>query len=115
MRSKESPLSVPEKVRAVIRLQQADSPTAKISVSQVCRLAKVSRANIYSNHPELLAEMQGVRAEPRHNLKVKPPSPTACATCTQLERRNRALLLTVLELRLQLESLQVQAGGRPRR
>ncbi|WP_146757882.1 hypothetical protein [Paraburkholderia unamae] len=72
---KTAKLSVEQSVRAVVFARLSADPTKKLSISEVCREANVSRANLYANHRPLIDELFPYINSARHqssgNLRAK--------------------------------------------
>lgn len=104
MKKNEVSLSVEERVRAVLHLKVMENNEKELTVSELCRLAGVSRATLYQHHPELLTEVRsklGVRtrvgaAKSKSNLKV---------TSVSFEPQLKSLLYLCLELQMEVRSL----------
>lgn len=68
-------LSVRERVNAALILLRRDNPRARITVSELCRVAGVSRANIYASHQDVVESLRKeVHAASSHAQPV--PMPT---------------------------------------
>ncbi|WP_143060017.1 hypothetical protein [Burkholderia contaminans] len=101
-------MRLPAITRAEIALEYLVAEgDASISLSQVCKLAKVSRASIYENHPDFVGRVRSLR-QPQ---KSRPPklAPILQDVLTEnelLKRQNRALLYLCVELKSKLASLE---------
>lgn len=100
-------LNVVERVNAALQMQRHESASQRISVSEICRLAGVSRANLYASHPEIVAEILG---HPVGERSVQPSRKTANATLSHAasvsaSEREKALLYLCLELQAEVQSL----------
>lgn len=97
--------TVVEKVEAVLALHSATQPGSVLSISAVAKAAGVSRPNLYTRHPDLIARLRSLQ-EPRtpsrqgddqgQNLdRIRNEN-------AKLKKINKALLLLNLELRQEL-------------
>lgn len=99
-------LSVRERVEAALVLLRRDNPRAQITVSELCRIAGVSRANLYASHPDVI---QGLRVEVSVGQRRTMPMPLSVqmrklrADLAAETRKNRALVYLVTELRAELQ------------
>lgn len=99
-------LSVEDKVKAALALATFEGNLARISISNICKQAGINRANLYASHPNLVAHIQ--------SLKIKSPSKkTAIADINSLrikiknlEKRNNALLLLLVDMANRLRMAQ---------
>lgn len=118
-------LSVVERVRAAISYLTNERGLGNVSVSDVCRAARVNRASLYAWHRDIVDEIRTARKGthlPRASRgKETQRNLDAAAKLRELDSKYRALLQLCLEqqaeirsLRLQLDSL-VDEAGRPRR
>lgn len=73
---KHQQLSVRERVDAALVLLRRDNPRAQITVSELCRVAGVSRANIYASHKDV------VEREPLKTPLLNPEPFTPVLTAT---------------------------------
>lgn len=104
MKKNEVLLSVEERVRAALHLKVTENQEKELSVSELCRLAGVSRATLYQHHPALLTEIRSkleVRtkagsAKSKSNLKV---------ISVALEPQLKSLIYLCLELQMEVRSL----------
>lgn len=110
MRDNQKILSVEQRVRAVMHAKLIEDPMARISVSEVCRLANVNRAGLYAHHPTLLDEIRKRHAIPQEKKKVvvsrKKKSPL-------FNKSAEALLYLCLELQLEVKSLKALVPNPP--
>jgi hypothetical protein len=105
-------LCVVQRIRAVIQLRLVEDPTAKMSVSEVCRLANVNRAGLYANHPALVDEIKG---------GGRSPPKESCKKLTKPEKRKplfnsetaEALLYLCLELQMEVKALRAVVPNVP--
>lgn len=105
-------LSVRERVDAALKLARRENQRAKLTVSELSRLAGVSRANLYASHPDIVL---GLRSESRttraHRYDAETSKKLAAARLqlAQEVRKNRALIYLVIELRAELQRSQNRA------
>lgn len=100
--------SVLEKVEAVMALHRAKNPGTQLSVSSLARQAGVSRANLYTSHSKLLAELQITRSKKNSHgrgARYAEVDKTRDEN-SELKRVNKALLLLNIELRQEIARLQ---------
>ncbi|MCA8426891.1 hypothetical protein LGN30_27320 [Burkholderia seminalis] len=77
-----------------------------ISLSQVCKLAKVSRASIYENHPDFVSRVKSLRQPKKsRSPKLDPVLQNILEENELLKLQNRALLYLCVELKSKLASL----------
>ena len=104
-------LSVRERLDAALKLARRDNPRARITVSELSRLANVSRANLYACHPDVLASL---RSEPnvsdprRHSAAASEKLKQVRMELQEEVRKNRALVYLVTELRAELQRVRGQ-------
>ena len=105
-------LSVKQRVRAVIALKQHEASGVPLSISEVCRLAGVNRANLYAHHQDLIEEIRnhapgkdatrgGYQTSDQRDRRVARVPP-------DFERQYRALLYVCLEQQLEIRSLKTR-------
>jgi AcrR family transcriptional regulator len=118
-------LSVVERVRAAISYLTSEHGLGNVSVSDVCKVARVNRASLYEWHRDIVDEIQRARARARPS-RVSTGGETrknsdSAAKLRQLDAKYRALLLLCLEQQAEIRSLHLQLSsstdeaGRPRR
>lgn len=112
-------LSPLEKVAAALKLLRAEGRAKEISISGVCKIAKVNRSSLYVSHPELIAEIKRARPNPPSGVKSQSRSESEIrAKLKQLEGQYKALLRIALEQQAEIEALRKRAqsvrGGGPR-
>lgn len=111
---KKKSLSVRERIDAALKLARRDNPRARITVSELSRLADVSRANLYTSHQDVVASL---RSEPKVNRPRRhsaDPSKKLEQVRMELQeevRKNRALVYLVMELRAELQRTRGQLAG----
>lgn len=111
---KKKSLSVRERIDAALKLTRRDNPRARITVSELSRLANVSRANLYMSHPDVLASL---RSEPnvslprRHDAAASEKLMQVRMELQEEVRKNRALVYLVIELRAELQRIRGQLAG----
>lgn len=107
-------MSVRERIDAALKLARRDNPRARISVSELSRLADVSRANLYASHRDVLANL---RSEPnvtrprRHSADASEELKQIRMELQEEVRKSRALTYLVIELRAELQRIQGQLSG----
>jgi AcrR family transcriptional regulator len=117
-------LSVRERIDAALKLARRDNPRAKITVSELSRLAGVSRANLYTSHGDVVLQLQSESKANRQCRSNTDPSEKLKKIRLELEnevRKNRALVYLVIELRAELRRARdqlvrakaVEAGQQP--
>lgn len=104
-------LSVRERVEAAFAFLASDSGGGRLSVSAVCRLAGVSRANLYSSHPDVVDRI--ARRRPSgHSSKAVASKDGAEALyemkrcLAECETKYRALLGVCIEQQAEINFLQ---------
>jgi len=102
-----SKLSVEDSVRAVVHAKRHADPLGKLSISEVCREANVSRATLYAHHRSLIDELFPHTKKDRTTAESSAPSKRADSE-RELKLENRALLYLCLELRLEVRSLRAR-------
>jgi transposase-like protein len=109
--------SVAERVGAALALLERDGRASCVTVSEICRRAGVSRANLYATHPNLIAEILGNRADatPKPSTSKALSSTKKHKSAEKASEREKALLYLCLELKVEVEHLRVlQATGSER-
>lgn len=112
-----SKLSVEERIGAALKLLQVIDPGVPISVSRLAKVAKVSRANLYVSHPDLITSLKHP-AKRRSSQQVMPAREQLEKMRAELEQsrlENRALLYLTGELREEIQRLRVRLENLPRR
>lgn len=106
-------LSVEERVKAMMHARLAEDPLARISISEMCRLAGVNRAGLYAHHRTLVDEIRKNHMLP----KKKKDSVIAHKKTTPLfhTQKVEALLYLCLELQLEVRSLKALLPDAPKR
>lgn len=102
---------------AALKLLQVVEPGVPVSVSRLAKAAKVSRANLYVSHPELIASLR--------RAVVSEKAQRATSSSEQLEKlraelaqshlENKALLYLTGELREEIHRLRIRLENLPRR
>jgi len=98
-------LSVRERIDAALKLARRDNPRAKITVSELSRLAGVSRANLYISHRDVVLGLQSeskVIPLGRRNTDLSEKLKMVRLELENEIRKNRALVYLVIELRAEL-------------
>lgn len=97
--------TVVEKVEAVLALHSATQPGSSLSISAVAKAAGVSRPNLYTRHPDLIARLRSLQ-EPRIPSRQGSDQGQSLDRIrdenAKLKEINKALLLLNLELRQEL-------------
>lgn len=99
-------LSVRERVDAALILLRRDNPRARITVSELCRIAGVSRVNLYTSHQDVVESLR--REVPAASPHAQPASVPTVMKKLREElaaevRKNRALVYLLTELRAELQ------------
>lgn len=76
----------------------------KLTITEVCRFAEVSRSNLYDHHPDLVERIRGYRRPATKKSKNDKPIDQLRAELKGLEARCEALTLVCLEQQLIIES-----------
>lgn len=102
--------SVRSRVESALALWRHENPQNKPpSISAICRLAGVSRANLYVHHPELLASIRKAGSNDPAPVKKSSPKRRPATDWHQealnLDRKYKALLLVYLALETELRHL----------
>ena len=71
--------SVKNRLASALALLKAENRIESASISEICRLAKVSRANVYASHRQMLIEAKGAAA-PKNRKSVKREKSTSETT-----------------------------------
>lgn len=102
-----STLTVRDRFEAAVHAYRQDYPTSQPSIALICRLAGLSRANIYATYPDLVASVHSsrMRTQRAEELPVRDRRCGACAAKDEENKRLKALLYVCLELRAEVESL----------
>ena len=114
-------LSVLERVEAAISFLVSDTEGRKLSVSAVCRAAGVSRANMYSSHPEIVGRIVSLKQSPQGPTKARNSRGDGEALSgvnrriSECEDRYRALLTVCLEQPAEINFLRLKLEKRPGR
>ena len=77
------------RLREALSLLETDD---KITVSKLCSLAHISRNTLYKYHPEILIEVQQLKARAKANEAAKPTDPC------RLSAKNKELGLQISQL-----------------
>lgn len=99
-------LSVRERVEAALKVARSENPSSRISVSELSRLAGVSRANLYTSHRDIVARLQSTPKKGPPRQPGADPSQKLKQLRIELRdqvRKNRALVYLVIELRAELQ------------
>ena len=106
-------LTIPEKVRAAVKLLKPTVARGKLSISAVCRAAGVSRASLYEHHRDLVNEiLERPRGKSRDALQAQS---SAAARVRELskalkesEAKYQAVVAVCIELTAELRALRLQ-------
>lgn len=104
MKKSELSLNVEERLLAALHLKTMENQEKACSVSELCRIAGVSRATLYQHHPALLAEIR-LRLEVRTKSQSVESKSERKAKSTSLEPHIKSLLYLCLELQMEVRSL----------
>ena len=102
-------LTIPERVDAIIKVLLVEQ--APISVAAVCRMARVSRANLYATYPDLVTEIRAHR-RPKQSHHRAAVSEKADARVSTSEK---ALLYLCLELQAEVFRLKARLSEKSTR
>ena len=92
------------KVDSIISHLQQESPNSSISVSKVCRLAKINRANLYQTYPDLVRKILATNQDTSHKKRTKKRNERdKDAEIANLKMQVNAHIYAALELQLALE------------
>jgi AcrR family transcriptional regulator len=110
-----APLGVRERVEAVISLRREEGTLASLSVAELCRLAAVNRASLYTHHRDLIRQVTASRGRGNgaQRAKIFRPAVDLRQELKVARRQIRALLLTIAELQLEVAVLQRRLSGGP--
>ncbi len=109
----ELPLSVRERVEAVITLRREEGALASLSVSELCRLAAVNRASLYVHHRDLVRHVTALRGRGTDARRAKASRSKVDQRheLNSAQRQIRALLVVVAELQQEVAALQRRLMG----
>lgn len=112
-----SKLTVEERVDAALKLLQVLEPGIPVSVSRLAKAAKVSRANLYVSHPELIANLRRPEAKtkPQRAMSASEQLEKLRAELAQSRLENKALLYLTGELRGEVNRLKLRLESLTRR
>jgi len=85
-----------------------EQPSQYISVSKVCRIAEVSRANLYSSHRSLVDQIHSVNKERRAQQPTtveRARDEISAEVVKNLQKRVRTLAFLCVELQLKNDEL----------
>lgn len=88
--------SVRERLDSAVALLRAEGQIEAISIAELCRIAGISRANLYSHHKDFLAAFLGRPSRRSPNLSL--PTPSVVGELDILRHRIKALQYITLEL-----------------
>lgn len=99
-------LNTSERVEAVLTLIKNENGGRGLTISKVCKLANVNRANLYERHPELLAEIRkACHSSPKKVSTDKNTFQVKKDELTELTTKYKALLKMALEQQAEIEWL----------
>lgn len=102
-KTQDSALNVEQRIRAVLHAKRQEDPTVILSISEICRLAKVNRSGIYANHQSLLEE---IRPRSERSCENSTRNRSSSVRLPVIEQpNNQALLYLCLELQLEIRAL----------
>ncbi|HKU28268.1 MAG TPA: hypothetical protein VJQ54_22565 [Candidatus Sulfotelmatobacter sp.] len=104
--NKKTQLSVRERVEAALKIARCENPHSRISVSELSRLAGVSRANLYSSHRDIVASLKPGSGKGQLSRRSADLSEKLKQIRMELRdevRKNRALVYLLIELRAELQ------------
>lgn len=103
---KRNETAVRDRLMAAIALHKDESPGLPITVSKICRMAGVNRANVYANHSDILLELQRAQiGRPVRRNKNKASNKTFKVELESLRRQNKALIYLCMELQSSVNDL----------
>lgn len=85
-----------------------EQPSQYISVSKVCRVAEVSRANLYSSHRSLIDQIHSVNKERKarqHTTLERARQEISVEDVKTLQKRVKTLAFICIELQLKNDEL----------
>jgi len=110
-------LTVPERVLAAISLFEQEAGHRRLSVAAICRAAGVSRASLYVNHRDLVAQISR-RAHDSIDRAGCKESERKWRRLSELQMRRResearyqALLIVCIEQQAEIASLRVRLAA----
>jgi hypothetical protein len=115
--SKKIQLSVRERIDAALKIARCDNPRSGITISELSRLAGVSRANLYTSHRDVVLSLQSDFKENRPRQRSADPSEKLKQLRMELRdevHKNRALVYLVIELRAELQRTRDQLANEER-
>lgn len=108
-------LSIPDRVRAAVKLLKAEAPGDRLSVVKVCDAAGVNRSNLYEYHDRLLDEIL-----PERRRKAKRGDTEDDSLLVRFKKLTRdlahrdvqykALLNVCIEQQAEIRALHLQLG-----
>lgn len=106
--------SVRKRLERVISSLKASHGSHLISISELCRLARVSRSNVYAHHRDIVEMLQPIRGVKRINKK-KTDAQCNVDDTAHLKKRIAALQLICVELYDELRIARSMGSKRPSR
>lgn len=92
-------LGVRQRVEAAYSVHVANNPGVGISVAQICREAKVSRATLYAHHLDLIDKISQLG---RRTIDVSVPRQHVSTKLDEAQETIKALRYICIELHLEL-------------
>ena len=108
MKNGDGNLSPRERIEAALKLHQVESPGSPISIVAICAQARVSRANLYERHDDLVKKMQG-KFKSGKRVDTTATLPVAELKRMLAAEKKRALALRYLCVELQAEIHRLRA------
>lgn len=99
-------VSVEDRILQALALAKADMAPSQISVSAICRMAGVNRANLYAHYPHLVATLREL-----HPKKVVVVKELRQDSGRSRQKQYAALLYLCLELNAEAVALRGQLSG----
>ena len=108
-----TPLSVQQRISAAIQLARFKNPGRPVNVSELCRIAKISRSNLYATYPKIIEDIQNSRSKSQRKTSrsITDSQARLQKLKLELEARNKVLLFLALELKHQLQLHQSRSAG----
>lgn len=105
-------LSVIQRLRAVAKLHYSENPGVALTISKLCSLARVNRANAYQRHRELLKELTKQKVQQKNTIqktkKIMPSDNNINIYNKELEKKYKALMNLCLEQMAEIRFLKTQ-------
>ncbi len=101
-------LSVKERIQIELDAHTRENPGQRLSVTEICRRAGVSRSNLYAAHPTLVRDIHGPKAPAKKRVAAAPKAVDQKDTVEWLKKRNQALLVLYIELQQEVRLLRAR-------